>query len=246
MEAAAGIVGSGVPLALVPGGTGNLLAVNLGVPLNPAKAADVICSGKRRAIDLGRVERADGTRYFAVASGAGLDAEIMKGATPQMKRRWGSGAYVGAFLGLLDRLTPVPHRITVDERVLELESTTVVVANCGWVANVGINLGPGIVQDDGLLDVVAFRGKGLMDGAIVLWELYTGRGNGMIVRDRGRVITVESEQPRLVQMDGDLAGETPFTATVLPRGLEVLVPAGSLVPGAPPGHIAGMETRSTP
>jgi diacylglycerol kinase family enzyme len=132
---------------------------------------------------------------------------------------------VTACLGLLDQLIPVPHRIQVDDRVMEVHATTVVVANCGWIANVGIRLGPGITLDDGLLDVIVLKGRGLLESAGVLWELYTGRGNGSgyIERDRGRTITVESEQPRLVQMDGDLAGETPFTATVLPRGIDVLV-----------------------
>jgi len=225
MEAVAGIVGTGVPLALVPGGTGNLLAGNLGIPRDPAKAALLICAGVRKAVDLGRSERPDGVRYFAVASGAGLDAAIMKGATPALKRRWGSGAYVGALLGALDQLQPVHHRITVDERAFDVDATSVVVANCGWVANVGFSLGPGITLDDGLIDLIALRGRGLMDGVAVLWDLYTGRtnGSGRITRARGRTITIESETPRLVQMDGDMAGVTPFTAVVLPRAVDVLV-----------------------
>lgn len=225
MEAVAGMVGSGLPLALVPGGTGNLLAANLRVPKDPARAAMAIVRGRRCPVDLGRSERPDGTRYFAVASGAGIDAEIMMGATTELKRRWGSAAYVRSTLAALPRLTPVPHRITVDREVLLLDATAAVVANCGWVANVGIRLGPGIRHDDGWLDLVAMRAGGVLESAALLWELYLGRSNGggRVTRARGRTITIESETARPVQMDGDVVGHTPYTVTVLPSGIDVLV-----------------------
>src|SRR5439155_1198664 len=78
-EIAAGAVKTGIPLGLVPGGTGNLLAGNLRLPRDPAAAARVILAGRTAAIDLGSVERADGTHYFAVCSGTGFDARLMAG-----------------------------------------------------------------------------------------------------------------------------------------------------------------------
>ena len=74
MQVAAGIAGTGIALGLVPGGTGNVLAGNLRLPNDPANAARVIAEGMRRPIDIGRIERPEGTRHFAVASGAGVDA----------------------------------------------------------------------------------------------------------------------------------------------------------------------------
>src|SRR5256884_2844821 len=79
MEIAAGAVGSGIPLGLVPGGTGNLLAGNLRLPRDPAAAARVILARRTAAIDLGSVERPDGTHYFAVCGGTGFDAQLMAG-----------------------------------------------------------------------------------------------------------------------------------------------------------------------
>ena len=73
--AALNAVGSGIPLGLVPGGTGNLLVGNLRLPRDPAAAARVILTGRTAAIDLGSVERADGTHYFAVCGGTGFDAQ---------------------------------------------------------------------------------------------------------------------------------------------------------------------------
>jgi diacylglycerol kinase family enzyme len=108
---------------------------------------------------------------------------------------------------------------------MEVDATTVVIANCGWVSNVGFRLGPGITHDDGWLDVVTLRATGLLETAAVLFQLYSGRtnGSGRITRTRGHAITIQADTPRPVQMDGDLAGETPFTATILPGGIEVLV-----------------------
>src|SRR5207247_11309986 len=87
MEIAAGAVGSGIPLGLVPGGTGNLLAGNLRLPRDPASAARVILTGRTAAIDLGSVERADGTHYFGVCGGTGFDARLIAGTGPAARRR---------------------------------------------------------------------------------------------------------------------------------------------------------------
>src|SRR5207245_11757518 len=76
MQVAAGAVGTGLPLGLVPGGTGNLLAGNLRLPRRPADAARLLLRARPRAIDLGRVERADGLHYFAVCGGTGFDARL--------------------------------------------------------------------------------------------------------------------------------------------------------------------------
>src|SRR5256714_6579410 len=73
MQIAAGAVGSGIPLGIVPGGTGNLLVGNLRLPRDPAAAARVILTGRTAAIALGSVERPDRTHYFAVCAGPGLD-----------------------------------------------------------------------------------------------------------------------------------------------------------------------------
>jgi diacylglycerol kinase family enzyme len=88
MQAVQGVMGTDVPVALIPGGTGNLLAGNLRVPRDPARAAMLVVNGMPRAVDLGQVDRPDGPRFFAVACGAGFDAELMGTTTTEAKRRW--------------------------------------------------------------------------------------------------------------------------------------------------------------
>lgn len=222
-QAVSGMIGSGIPLALIPGGTGNLLAGNLGVPGNPAKAALIATRGVRRKIDLGRIERPEGPRYFAVACGAGTDAEIMRGAPTEKKKRWGSFAYVTSTIkGLYGLAAPV-HRITIDDKVVDLPAAVVEIANCGRVTSLRFDLGPNIRLDDGFLDLMVIRAVGAAAGLAALWELYSGRSNGRITRFRGRRIKVESDVVRPVQADGDVLGETPLNVEVMPAALEVMV-----------------------
>lgn len=228
MQAVRAIVGHDVAVGLIPGGTGNLLAGNLGIPRNPEAAAKIIVRGVPRAIDLGRVERDNGTHYFAVACGDGLDATLMAGTSIGAKRRWGMAAYVGTLWGSLTHLHPVAHRVTVDGTTLHTDAVTVVVANCGQIIPGLLRLRDGITLDDGLLDVVIMQAETAREGIAVLTRLVLGRtrGTNAIRYSRGKRITVEADKPLPVEMDGELSGQTPFTAEVAAGAITVFVPNG--------------------
>lgn len=228
MEIAAAIHGSGIPLGLVPGGTGNLLVGNLRLPRNPAAAARAILKGRPKPVDLGVVQRADGPHYFAVASGAGYDAVVMAATSAVDKQRWKVGAYWAKTLATLPDVHSVPYRITVDGQVHTPSAAVVLVANCGEMIPPLFRLGPNVAPDDGWLDVVAVRADGVFDGVVALLDILRQAGNGAgterIFTARGRVISVEAVgPPRPVQLDGEAAGETPFEARLLPGALMVLV-----------------------
>jgi diacylglycerol kinase (ATP) len=228
MQIAAAIQGTGIPLGLVPGGTGNLLGGNLRLPRRPADAARAILRGTPKAIDLGAVERTDGTHYFAVASGAGYDAVVMKATGAAAKQRWKVGAYWATTLATLPAVHSVPYRLTVDGKEHIASAAVVLVANCGEMIPPFFRLGPNVAPDDGWLDVVAVRADGVLDGVIALLDILRQAGNGAgterIFTARGRVIRVEPEgAARPVQLDGESAGETPFEARVLPGALAVFV-----------------------
>lgn len=228
MQIAAAIHDTGIPLGLVPGGTGNLLGGNLRLPRRPADAARAILRGRPTPIDLGVVERADGTHYFAVAGGAGYDAVVMAATRAAAKQRWKVGAYWATTLATLPQVHSVPYRLTVDGQVHTAPAAVVLVANCGEMIPPLFRLGPKVAPDDGWLDVVAVRADGIMDGMFALLEILRQAGNRSgterIFMARGRVIRVETEGvPRPVQLDGEVAGETPFEARVLPGALSVIV-----------------------
>ncbi|HEV8265141.1 MAG TPA: diacylglycerol kinase family protein [Gemmatimonadales bacterium] len=229
MQMAAGVVGTGIPLGLVPGGTGNILAGNLRLPRSPASAARALLTARPHAIDLGSVERADGTHYFAVASGAGFDAQLMADTGAAAKQRWKFGAYVWSAVTKLSDVRSAPHRITVDGTAKEVRAAMVLVLNCGELVPRLVRVHRDIAPDDGWLDVVTLRADGAIESAAALWELFRGAvngGGGRVWSGRGRTIRVEvvDAPPRPVQADGEAVGETPFEARLLPGALSILVP----------------------
>jgi diacylglycerol kinase (ATP) len=231
MQAAASLVGTGVSLGVIPGGTGNLLAGNLRIPAAPARAAQALVSARPRPFDLGRMERTDGLHYFAVACGAGYDARVMAETASEQKRRWGMGAYVATTLRLMGELRSTDHVITIDGVEYDANAAMVLVANCGEVIPPYVRLGAGIRPDDGLLDVVVLRANNFGQSLRAVWDLlrmapdvegldtYVGYA-------RGHEIRVVSDPIQPVQLDGEPGGETPFTATIVPQAITIMVPTG--------------------
>ncbi len=227
MQIAKAIVGTGIPLGLVPGGTGNLLAGNLRLPRNAAKAARALLTARPHAIDLGVSERPDGTHYFAVASGTGFDAELMAATGAAAKQRWKFGAYVAHALAKLSGVRSARHRITVDGKAHEVGAAMLLVLNCGELIPPFVRLGKDIMPDDGWLDVVALHADGIGQSVAAVWDLLRGAANGAgrVWWGRGRTIRVEvvGTEPRPVQLDGEVVGDTPFETRILPGALTVLV-----------------------
>jgi len=233
MQAAAALVGTNTALGLLPGGTGNLLAGNLRLPTNPVKAAEVMVRGVPTPLDLGRMDRPDGVHYFAVACGAGVDARVMVETSSAMKHKWGMMAYVATTLRIIREIRSVPFEVTVDGVEHRFDAAMLMVANCGEVIPPIIKLGAGISPSDGLLDLVVFQADSLGGSVRAVWDLLRD-AEGTFGEDvfvgyaRGREIsvrTVGEVQP--VQMDGEAGGETPFTATVVPGAIRVMLPADS-------------------
>jgi YegS/Rv2252/BmrU family lipid kinase len=228
MQVAAGIAGTGISLGLVPGGTGNVLAGNLRLPRNPARAARALLIARRHPIDLGVVERADGPHYFAVAAGTGFDAQLMADTGLQAKRRWKVGAYVARAILALPSVRGAAHRVTVDGTTHDVRAAMLLVLNCGQLPPGFLKLRDSLVPDDGWLDVVALDADGTLQSASAIFELLWGNGKGKGRRvwwGRGKTIRVEVPDgaPRPVQLDGEVTGTTPFEARLLPGALAVLV-----------------------
>jgi YegS/Rv2252/BmrU family lipid kinase len=229
MQAAAALVGTDVALGVIPGGTGNLLAGNLRIPASPVRAARALLRAKPRLFDLGRMERPAGPQYFAVACGAGYDARVMAGTLSEHKRRWGMAAYVATTLRLMSELRSTLHSITIDGVEYEANAAMVLVANCGEVIPPFVKLGPGITPDDGFLDVVVVRADNFSQSLRAVWDLLrltpgASGPDGYVGHVRGREVKVETDRAQPVQLDGEPGGTTPFTATVVPGAIRIMVP----------------------
>lgn len=231
MQAAGALVGTGVSLGLLPGGTGNLLAGNLRIPFNPVRAAEALVAGRATPLDLGHVVRGGEDQYFAVAAGAGADARVMIETASEQKHRWGMMAYIATMIRILPEIRNVPFHVTVDGEPLQVDAAMLLVANCGEVIPPLIRLGQGISPTDGLLDVIALGADTIGQSMRAIWDLLTERGGTygkdvFVAHARGAEVRVEvadgSEQ--VVQLDGEPGGETPFTATVMPGAISVMMP----------------------
>ena len=246
-----GMLDSGIPIVLVPAGTGNLLARNLSIPIGKlADAVSTAVTGVDHAIDVGVAEitRADGTREthaFVVMIGIGLDARMIAATNDELKKRVGWLAYVEASARIVRDVDAVRVRYTLDgspERATTVH--TLLIGNCGTLPG-GVLLLPEAQIDDGLLDVVAMRPRNLWGwmrvGYAVAWEngvlQRTKVGRRIMAADKsvralryfqGRRMTIALERPEEFEIDGESMGQvTAISARVAPASLVVRVPRES-------------------
>jgi diacylglycerol kinase family enzyme len=221
------MAGTGVPLGIVPMGTGNLLARNLGIPLAWDEALETVLRGQDRAIDVVAIEgdNLEPTR-FVVMAGLGLDAAIMAGAPDALKARIGWTAYVVAGARHL-RYPAVRVDISVDgAEPVRRRARTVVIGNVGSL-QAGIPLLPDALLDDGLIDVVVIAPRRVFGWVGLALRIFSRgkRVDERLDRYTGRsvVITTPNAAPR--QLDGDTVGPgKELRATIEPGLLLIRVP----------------------
>ena len=227
---ASGLLGSGRPLGLLPGGTGNLLARNLKLPVDDLEVAlTVALTGRDHAIDVGEVTWDGGEpAIFLVAAGMGLDAEMMASVDPALKRRVGWLAYALSGLGAVLRLG-FGVRVTADrQRAVSQHARTVLVANCGELAG-GLQLIPEAALDDGKLDTVLASPRSVFGWIAIGVDILSRhrRGHPAFVHLVAGRVDVATREPIEAQLDGDAVGRrTRMAAVVRPGALTVRVNGG--------------------
>ncbi len=229
MDVAGGLVGTGPPLGLLPAGTGNLLAGNLGIPRSWRGACDLILRGVPRTVDVGRLTTGAGSRIFAVACGAGFDAELMRSTEARHKRIFGMGAYVATAVLLARAITRASIRLEADGVVHEAHAALVLVANCGQLIPGILPLHDAVRPDDGVFDVAILDAASLPGAARLVWWMFLRRPHAVpgITFLRASSVRLTTEPPLPVQADGEAAGLTPASVTLLPLALRVLAPSGA-------------------
>ena len=223
MEVVGALAGSGIPVGILPGGTGNLVARALGIPIATQRAAAALLGGDVAEVDLGRLSSG---RCFAFSCGVGVDARMIRDTPPIWKRRLGILAYAWVALRASLRNTRFHVRATVDGESLEREATAVMVANFGTVLNELIVLGPGIARDDGKLDLCVFSPASGWEALAIAWRLLRKdfRPHRAIAYRSGTHFRIECDPPQYAQADGELVGSTPIELRVDPRAARLLLP----------------------
>lgn len=235
----ASLAGSGIPLGILPAGTGNILAGVMGIPARLEEAVELLRVARPRDIDLADVviEHADRPpgappvhTVSAIGCGIGFDARLMATTEGGSKARWGRIAYLFQAVRLAHTIGTVPYHLVIDGRSIETEASIAMVTNMG-------DMVPGVVRprfpavpDDGLLDVFVVGARDALEGirglADQLLRTDTGGGPGSrALRFRCRSARLDSTPPEPIQVDGDPWGCGALEATIRPGALRVLVPS---------------------
>ena len=213
----AGLIGTDAALAVIPAGTGNLLATNLGLPDDPAAGVQLAVERGRRSLDVGEV----GGEVFAVMAGMGFDAAMMRDASSKLKARFGPAAYV---LSAVKHLRDRPMRAVIrvdDDPPVTRRLKSVLVGNVGRLQG-GITLLPDAQPDSGQMDVALLAPR-------TLWHWFTLAAAVLLRRDRvprmqilrGSKISIVSDRTQPRELDGDVIAPG--------RDLSVVVRPGAIV-----------------
>jgi diacylglycerol kinase (ATP) len=223
MEVLSALAHQGPPLGVLGGGTANVVARTLRIPLNPARAVPVLLNGDEATMDLGRLS--DGRR-FAIGVGVGLDATMISEAPERLKRRFGFMAYViGGYKAVL-RNQKFKLRLTIDGVVFERTASAIFIANFGAVLNNLVAFGDGIVHDDGLLNACVFSPNNLWDSFRILWRMLRKdfSPDPCLFYKSGRDFRIETMPAMHAQADGEMLPDTPLSVSVDPLAGSLLIP----------------------
>ncbi|MCI0694869.1 diacylglycerol kinase family lipid kinase [candidate division KSB1 bacterium] len=220
-ETASGLVGTETALGIIPRGSGNGLARSLNVPLQAAKALEVIGTGKTYRIDAGRAAH----RYFFVVTGVGFDASV--GSKFNSASWRGPLPYFYLAAREFANYQPEPLRLRLENEVMEMTPFLVTIANTQQYGN-GAVIAPHARPDDGILDVCVIRPMNFAEFVMNAPKLFNGKADTipLITYYRSRFAVIEKAGSVLFHVDGEVqTADGVVEISVLPQALKVIVPA---------------------
>jgi YegS/Rv2252/BmrU family lipid kinase len=224
---AEGLIGTDTPLGIIPLGTANVLARELGIPV-ALKAAIALLAGpyETKAIDAMKVKH----KHYFTQVGVGIDSLMIAGTTRERKQRFGRIAYMTTAAACLVGFAPRRFTVTVDRRRTRHQASQVLLANCGTLGQPPFRWGPNIAPDDGRIDVCIARARTLLDYLRLGWLVVRGRQREsphVHYLTAERSVSIRTRSPLPVQADGEIIGQTPVRIRVVQGAIRVVVPAES-------------------
>jgi len=229
MEVVNGLMGTGVPLGILPGGTGNVLSIEVGIPQTLAEAAKVIVGDDSviRQVDVGQCENKDweDPRHFLLRVATGFDAQRINLTGRELRDRYGKMAYFIGALRAIPETKPVKYTFTLDGEMVEVEAITCLVENAGNMGIQGLSLAPDISISDGFLDVICVYNLDFASLSSAVKSIANIDLEPENFRHfRAREVTIDCDPPQPVVGDGEKWGETPVTIRLLPGAIDVVSP----------------------
>ncbi len=225
-EVASALAHGGPPMAVLPGGTGNALAEDLGIPVTLGEAAALLAGGEYdvRPVDMGRV----GKRSFILRLTMGFEATIVEAASRELKDRFGWLAYAFTSMQAMTSPPVATYTIVVDGETIKAEGVACIVANSASTGVMGLRIAEGIDVSDGLLDVVVAERADFLSLAGSAANAARGLESLNLSRWRGKRIRIEARPERSVLADGEDAGTTPVKVDVHEGAIGVVVPRATV------------------
>ncbi len=224
-DVAEALIGTGIALGILPVGTANIFARELGIPFDLEGACALLNSAPNTTnVDAMKV----GDKYFVLQIGIGIDSLMIRDTDRQSKRRFGRAAYMWTAFTRLIGYQPMRFSIVADGKRMRPRASQVLIANGGVLGAPPFSWGPHIRPDDGKIDVCIVSARTALDYAGLIWHTILGQQR----RDRNvryltaeRSIAISADEPLPIQADGEIIGETPIQIEVVPNALRVIVPA---------------------
>lgn len=226
------LAGTEAHLVVYPLGTANVLARELGIPVDLDEACHLGASYCRpssdaKAYSVARIDtmKIDG-RHYLTQVGVGIDSLMIRDTGTEQKRRFGRLAYLATAASRLVGFRPRRFRIAVDGREFQVRATQVLVANTGMMGHNAFRWGPNIRPDDGRLDICIVGAQTILDYLGVLWHVLrkTHKQSPHVRYEVAtRSVAINAKHPLPVQADGEILGTTPVRIEVVPLALKVVV-----------------------
>ena len=228
------LVGTEAHLVVLPLGTANVLARELGIPVELEGACQLGATWVGPGSLAGqahRVVRLDamkvGGRHYLTQVGVGIDALMIRDTEDRHKRRFGRLAYLWTMMTRLVGYQPRRFRLTVDDRSMVVKASQLVVANTGMMGQPPYRWGPEIEADDGKLNLCIIKARSLIDYMGLFGSVFLGRhkqNRNFRYEVATRSILIDARHPLPVQADGEIIGDTPVRVDIVPAALRVVVP----------------------
>ena len=225
MEAVSGLIGSDIPLVILPGGSANVMATELGIPGDLEKACSLLGgdSLETRTIDVGQFEK----RYFLSGISLGFEADVVKGTDRETKNRIGIFAYLFSAAAALRITKHAVYHLKIDGRRHVVKGLICAVANTGNLRFSSISFDKHIDVGDGFLDVIVVRkaNVSLLKLLVVTFFKRERPDNLKLVKHwQGKDISVTAHPEQTVQCDGEILGKMPLHIRIIPGAVTVVIP----------------------
>jgi diacylglycerol kinase (ATP) len=216
-----GISDSKILLAIIPFGSTNVLALELGIPFDVKEASKLITRGKRLEIDLGYAKTDQEARYFSMMVDVGFIPKLIEGINPKVKKRWGNFAYL--LSGIRQLFTYKWYNIRVEHKSHSVGYFVIVSNSKDYGGEYQIADRASIT--DGLLDLVVINRKSRWKILKIIFSISSGKTNTFLKGEYYQVkeVHIYSRHKMLVQVDGELIGNTPVDVKIAPKALTVMV-----------------------